>query len=151
MIKFLMTLFSLLITSNAHASNASGGGPVFLDKMSLIQESILNPNTITPNTVDIITDDYIGEMALGITDFDTVKASAIFDAYNTDITEKVQAYYQAKFGEKVIAPSDVAFKSIEASVLSEYGGFSQQDALDAVMFEPEFANSAFKELIDFNM
>lgn len=151
MIKFLMALFFLFATTNAYASNASGGGPVFLSQMELTQGSIINPNTTTPNLADTINDDYIGKITLGITDFDTAKASAIFDVYNTDMLEKVQAYYQAGLNKEPITTDIIAFKAIEASVLSEYANFSQKDALDAVIFEPDFADSTFKKIIDLSM
>jgi len=130
-------LFGLcLLISTVSLANTNGGGGGFIMHNAMNLESV-------------IIDDF------GIFDdsgFDELTAAAVVEAYNPEFIYKVQDYYSETidYADQTLSMTDfeIAAAAMTASVLNAYGNYGVDEAVEAVVFDPNFSAVEFQDIID---
>ena len=138
--KTLLFSFCLFNSTNSLANTSGGGGGFIMH------------NSMNLDSVDIFDgfgifgDSAVAGLTKKFTEFDDLKMAAVAGAYDTEVVYKVQDYY----ADQMIGATDfeIAEAAMTASVLTAYGNYNTDEAVEAVIFEPNFSAQEFQNILE---
>jgi len=140
-------LFGLcLLISTVSLANTNGGGGGF------IMHNAMNLESVIIDDFGIFDDSAVTGFAEQMTGFDELTAAAVVEAYNPEFIYKVQDYYSETidYADQTLSMTDfeIAAAAMTASVLNAYGNYGVDEAVEAVVFDPNFSAVEFQDIID---